>query len=66
MLNLHFCRNGVDPFVNGPGQGNLLKGNDNKTVQFIYTRNQVLRGLGSRIRDMEAECRLKVITDLIS
>ena len=29
MLNLHFCRNGVDPFVNGPGQGNLSKGNDN-------------------------------------
>ena len=29
MLNLHFCRNGVDPFVNGPGQGNLLKGIDN-------------------------------------
>ena len=29
MLNLHFCRNGVDPFVNGPGQGNLSRGNDN-------------------------------------
>ena len=63
------CFSGRDQaFISGLKAAIMMQENDQITLNVMAYKKLEIKpcGLGSRIRDMEAEWRLKIITDFIS